>query len=99
MAEDALALVNELNWDTFHLVGESMGQPLLFFLLHSEIIKKKGGMISQELALMVPERVLTLTLASTHAGAVLPPVKSGSFSYSFSFRLEDFTKQFGFTEI
>ncbi len=31
-------------------------------------IGSAGGMIAQELSLMIPERVLTLTLAVTHAG-------------------------------
>lgn len=33
-----------------------------------------GGMIAQELALLVSHRILTLTLVSTHAGYALPPV-------------------------
>jgi pimeloyl-ACP methyl ester carboxylesterase len=52
MAADALALADELDFDTFHLVGVSM-----------------GGAIAQELALAAPERVRTLTLCVTFAGA------------------------------
>ena len=50
MARDALALADELELDSFHLLGVSM-----------------GGMIAQELAAQVPERVRTLTLAVTYA--------------------------------
>jgi pimeloyl-ACP methyl ester carboxylesterase len=52
MAQDALALADELELDSFHLVGVSM-----------------GGAIGQEMALAAPERVRTLTLAVTFAGA------------------------------
>jgi len=52
MAQDALALADELELDSFHLVGVSM-----------------GGAIAQEMALAAPERVRTLTLAVTFAGA------------------------------
>ena len=48
MARDALALADELELDSFHLLGISM-----------------GGAIAQEIALQVPERVRTLTLAVT----------------------------------
>jgi pimeloyl-ACP methyl ester carboxylesterase len=46
MAQDAIALADELGLDSFHLLGVSM-----------------GGAISQEMALAVPDRVRTLTLA------------------------------------
>jgi pimeloyl-ACP methyl ester carboxylesterase len=52
MARDALALADELELESFHLVGVSM-----------------GGAIAQEMALAAPERVQTLTLAVTFAGA------------------------------
>jgi 3-oxoadipate enol-lactonase len=52
MAQDALALADELELDSFHLVGVSM-----------------GGAIAQEMALAAPDRVRTLTLAVTFAGA------------------------------
>jgi pimeloyl-ACP methyl ester carboxylesterase len=50
MAQDALALADQLELDSFHLLGVSM-----------------GGAISQELALSVPDRIKTLTLAVTWA--------------------------------
>ena len=52
MAQDALALADELELDSFHLVGVSM-----------------GGAIAQEMALVAPDRIRTLTLAVTFAGA------------------------------
>ena len=52
MAQDALALADELELDSFHLVGVSM-----------------GGAIAQEMALAAPDRIRTLTLAVTFAGA------------------------------
>src|SRR3954447_11424192 len=52
MARDALALADELELDSFHLLGLSM-----------------GGAIAQEMALAAPERIRTLTLAVTFAGA------------------------------
>jgi pimeloyl-ACP methyl ester carboxylesterase len=52
MAQDALALADELELDSFHLVGVSM-----------------GGAIAQHMALAAPERIRTLTLAVTFAGA------------------------------
>jgi 3-oxoadipate enol-lactonase len=52
MAQDALALADELDLDSFHLLGLSM-----------------GGAIAQEMALAAPERIRTLTLAVTFAGA------------------------------
>jgi 3-oxoadipate enol-lactonase len=52
MAQDALALADELELDSFHLLGLSM-----------------GGAIAQEMALSAPDRVRTLTLAVTFAGA------------------------------
>jgi len=48
MARDAIALADELELDSFHLLGISM-----------------GGAIAQEIALQVPDRVRTLTLAVT----------------------------------
>ena len=50
MARDAIALADELELDSFHLLGVSM-----------------GGAIAQEIALQVPDRVRTLTLAVTFA--------------------------------
>jgi 3-oxoadipate enol-lactonase len=52
MAQDALALADELELESFHVVGVSM-----------------GGAIAQEMALAAPERIRTLTLAVTFAGA------------------------------
>ncbi|MGH2837121.1 MAG: alpha/beta fold hydrolase [Thermoleophilaceae bacterium] len=51
MAQDALALADHLELDTFHLVDMSM-----------------GGAIAQEMALIAPERLRTLTLVVTFAG-------------------------------
>jgi 3-oxoadipate enol-lactonase len=51
MARDALTLADQLELDTFHLVGMSM-----------------GGAIAQEMALLAPERLRTLTLVVTFAG-------------------------------
>jgi 3-oxoadipate enol-lactonase len=48
MAQDALALADALELDSFHLLGVSM-----------------GGAIAQEMAIVAPERVRTLTLAVT----------------------------------
>jgi 3-oxoadipate enol-lactonase len=48
MARDAIALADQLELDSFHLLGISM-----------------GGAIAQEIALQVPDRVRTLTLAVT----------------------------------
>jgi pimeloyl-ACP methyl ester carboxylesterase len=56
MARDQIAVVDDLGWDRFHVVGISM-----------------GGMIAQELALAVPDRVLSLTLIVSHAGGGLIP--------------------------
>jgi 3-oxoadipate enol-lactonase len=52
MAQDALALADGLELESFHLLGASM-----------------GGAIAQEMALAAPERVRTLTLAVSFAGA------------------------------
>jgi 3-oxoadipate enol-lactonase len=52
MAQDALGLADELELDSVHLLGVSM-----------------GGAIAQEMALAAPERIGTLTLAVTFAGA------------------------------
>jgi pimeloyl-ACP methyl ester carboxylesterase len=60
MAQDALALADELELDSFHLVGVSM-----------------GGAIAQEMAIAAPERIRTLTLAVTFAGA-------GAWAYKLS---------------
>src|SRR4051794_12878782 len=60
MAQDALALADELELDSFHLVGVSM-----------------GGAIAQEMALAAPDRIRTLTLAVTFAGA-------GAWGYKLS---------------
>ncbi|ORY40766.1 alpha/beta-hydrolase [Rhizoclosmatium globosum] len=60
MAKDTLALLEWVGWTqgTVHIVGVSM-----------------GGMISQELALLAPKGlVASLSLVSTNAGRVLPPL-------------------------
>ena len=52
LAADTIALADQLELDSFHLLGASM-----------------GGAIAQEIALGWPDRVRTLTLAITFAGA------------------------------
>jgi 3-oxoadipate enol-lactonase len=52
LAADTIALADELELDSFHLLGASM-----------------GGAIAQEIVLGWPDRVRTLTLAITFAGA------------------------------
>lgn len=62
MASDALEVADALGWETFHVVGVSM-----------------GGMVAQELAIAVPERVRTLALVATQPGgplAILPPARA-----------------------
>ena len=54
MAEDALAVLDDLGWKKVHVIGISM-----------------GGMIAQELALAVPERVASLALLATYSSALL----------------------------
>jgi pimeloyl-ACP methyl ester carboxylesterase len=54
MASDVIFIANEAGFQTFHLVGVSM-----------------GGMISEHIALMVPERVVSLTLIVTRLGGLL----------------------------
>ncbi|RLN48424.1 hypothetical protein BBJ28_00000080 [Nothophytophthora sp. Chile5] len=56
MAQDTLALMDHLGWDAGHFVGVS------------DCLVSLGGMIIQELALLAPERVRSLTLISTTRG-------------------------------
>ncbi|KAG6586782.1 putative serine protease family S33 [Phytophthora cinnamomi] len=55
MAQDTLALLDVVGWETAHIAGVSM-----------------GGMISQEIALAAPERVLSLSLLVTSPGSFTP---------------------------
>jgi pimeloyl-ACP methyl ester carboxylesterase len=50
MARDALLLADDIGWQSFHLVGVSM-----------------GGMISQHIGILAPQRVLSLSLIATRA--------------------------------
>jgi len=50
-AQDALAVMDALNWQDAHILGESF-----------------GGMSALHLALLAPERVLSLTVSSATAG-------------------------------
>ena len=62
MAQDALELLNYLQWKRVHVVGVSM-----------------GGMIAQELAWKLENRVASLTLVSTYAyfnGMTLPAIQN-----------------------
>jgi pimeloyl-ACP methyl ester carboxylesterase len=69
-ARDALRVADEAGFDTFHVVGVSM-----------------GGMIAQELSLLEPARVCSLTLIATHAGGPLgiAPEPRGFFAFVRSF--------------
>ena len=73
MAQDALALADELDLESFHLLGVSM-----------------GGAIAQEMALAAPERVRTLTLATTFASGGAWGVK---FSELWAARVGDMTRE------
>ena len=54
MAQDAIAVLDELRWqDRIHVIGISM-----------------GGMIAQELAIAVPERVASVSLIATYASVL-----------------------------
>jgi pimeloyl-ACP methyl ester carboxylesterase len=59
MAKDTLALMDDIEWKTFHLVGTSM-----------------GGMISEELCLMAPERVQSLSLVVSARGKFTPALST-----------------------
>ena len=54
MAQDALALIDHLEWGQCHIVAVSM-----------------GGMVALELAIIAPERILSLALLATHAGGLV----------------------------
>jgi pimeloyl-ACP methyl ester carboxylesterase len=60
MALDALELMDKLGWDQEKVHVVGVSM---------------GGMIAQELALLDPRRVKSLTLASTSSGFALPPSK------------------------
>jgi pimeloyl-ACP methyl ester carboxylesterase len=64
MAQDVVALIIHLGWDK-----------MMIHLVGNSL----GGMIAQELALLVPNNIATLSLINTHAGgwkAYIPPVQA-----------------------
>ena len=69
-ARDALRVADEAGFETFHVVGVSL-----------------GGMIAQELSLLEPARVCSLTLIATHAGGPfgLAPEPRGLVAFARSF--------------
>ena len=90
MASDALELVDSLNWTNFHIVGVSMGVYKLDFWDIWINFCSKGGMISQELALLVPDRIQSLSLAVTHSGgitAIAPVCTILNFSFAWNSEL------------
>lgn len=95
MAEDVICLLDYVGWTAekdVHVVGISLGGMIAQGELFGCAIrfKLKGGMI--ELALRIPERIGSLTLAVTTPGGRvwnnLPPVR-GVFLFIYIFAIID----------